>query len=108
MKKIIEWLLSHGWENTDACMFTKEKTEQGAVMIVNGQKIVQNHHSRYGIELYGDGWISGDNGCEVLHFVSFTKRTNGMLMDGISSGVRDLDEFLSEAVAVGTITPDEL
>jgi hypothetical protein len=31
-----------------------------------------------------------------------------MLMDGISSGVRDLDEFLSEAVAVGTITQDEL
>lgn len=108
MKKIIDWLLSHGWTNTDACLFTRERDERAGMMIVNGQQIEQKHHSKYGIELYGDGWISGDSGCEVLHFAHFTKRVNGMLLDGVSSGVRDLDEFLEEAVLVGSITPDEL
>ena len=108
MKKIIEWLLSHGWENSDACMFTKEKIERGVVMVVNGRNTVQNIRSKYSIELHDNGWLSSEGVCEVLYFVSFAKHTNGMLLDIVTSGVRDLDEFLEEAVQAGAITPYEL
>ena len=108
MKAIIDWLLAQGWTNTDACLFTRERTERSGIVIVNGQQMEQTQHCRYGIEMYGDGWISGESGCEVLHYVSFTKRVNGMLLGDVTSGVRDLDEFLENAVSIGSITPDEM
>lgn len=108
MKSIINWLVSNGWENSDACMFVRTREESTGYMNINGVETEITQKSTYGIEPYGDGWISGETGCEVLHYISFTKKMNGMLLVSFTVGVRDLDEFLESAVEAGSITKEEV
>lgn len=109
MKEIIDWLLSHGFDNREDCNFTKTKREKTGIVVVNGKQHESFRKAVVCVEYLGDGWISGDSGCEVIHCIDIKIGPEyEMLVQAVSVCVRDLDEFIKEAKAAGIVTPDDL